>query len=138
MVDFYKPFFRPAESDQHYLRGSRVATLLWGGVLIVIALLAQFMHKTVLELALTIASVPYGCMLGIFLLGVWTRRVNGTAAALGALGGLTVLMAVMGLTAVAWTWYTAIGTVATFSLGCVASLVIRSEEQRSKGSVQAS
>lgn len=126
IVDFYKPFFRPHdESDAHYLRVSRLVTLFWGGALIVIALLAQFMHKSVLELALTIASVPYGCMLGIFLLGVWTRRVNGTAAALGALAGLTVLLAVMGLTPVAWTWFVAIGAVGTFAFGCLASLVIR-------------
>jgi hypothetical protein len=56
---------------------------------------------------------------------VWTRRVNGTAAALGALAGLTVLLAVMGLTPVAWTWFVAIGAVGTFAFGCLASLVIR-------------
>ena len=131
IVDFYKPFFRPAEDDQHYLRVSRFATLLWGGVLIVIALLAQFMHKSVLELALTIASVPYGCMLGIFLLGVWTRRVSGTAAAMGAVGGLAVLLAFMGLTAVAWTWYVAIGTVGTFAFGILASFVLHDEVRAS-------
>ena len=131
IVDFYKPFFRPAEDDQHYLRVSRLATLLWGGVLIVIALLAQFMHKSVLELALTIASVPYGCMLGIFLLGVWTRRVSGTAAAMGAVGGLAVLLALMGLTAVAWTWYVAIGTVGTFAFGILASFVLHDEVRAS-------
>jgi hypothetical protein len=36
----------------------------------------------VLELALTIASVPYGSMLGIFLLGVLTKRATGGATAL--------------------------------------------------------
>jgi hypothetical protein len=101
-------------------------------VLIVIALLAQFMHKSVLELALTIASVPYGCMLGIFLLGVWTRRVSGTAAAMGAAGGLAVLLGFMGLTAVAWTWYVAIGTVGTFAFGVLASFVFHDEGHRSK------
>jgi SSS family transporter len=121
IVDFYKPFFRPAADERHYLRVSRGVTLVWGGVLVVIALLAQHLHKSVLELALTVASVPYGCMLGIFLLGVLTKRTSGTAAALGAAAGLVVLLAVMGLSEVAWTWFAVIGTCTTFLVGLVAS-----------------
>jgi Na+/proline symporter len=128
VVDFYKPFFKPAADEKHYLRVSRIVTLVWGAVLIVIALLAQHVHKSVLELALTIASVPYGCMLGIFLLGVLTRRVSGTAAAVGAVGGLGIILAFMGLTQVAWTWYVAIGTCGTFVIGLASSLVVRSQE----------
>ena len=135
IVDFYKRF-RKTTDDAHDLWASRVVTLFWGGLLILIALLAQFMHQSVLELALTIASVPYGCMLGIFLLGVLTRRVSGTAAAAGAVGGLTVLLGFMGLTTVAWTWYVAIGTVATFVIGLLASLVIHDETRGSNGEVQ--
>jgi len=124
VVDFYKPFVRPSADEKHYLWVSRIITLLWSGVLIVIALLAQHVHRSVLELALTIASVPYGCMLGIFLLGVLTRRTSGAAAVAGAVAGLTALLAIMGLTAVAWTWYAAIGTCATFAVGVAASYVL--------------
>ncbi len=135
IVDFYKPFFKTDGDEKHYLNASRLVTLLWGGVLIVIALAAQHMQKSVLELALTIASVPYGCMLGIFLLGVLTRRVSGTAAAVGAAGGLAVLLSFMKLTAVAWTWYVAIGTCATFALGIAASSVLNDEVQSTKDEV---
>jgi len=128
VVDFYKPFFKADGDEKHYLRVSRLVTLGWGGVLIVIALLAQHVHKSVLELALTIASVPYGCMLGIFLLGVLTRRVNGTDAVVGAVGGLGVVLLFMGLTQVAWTWYVAIGTCGTFVIGLATSLIARSRE----------
>ena len=127
VVDFYKPFLKPDADDSHYLKVSRMITLLWGAVLIVIALFAQYMQKSVLEVALTIASVPYGCMLGIFLLGVLTNRVSGAAAAVGAAGGLAVLLAFMELTSVAWTWYVAIGTIATFALGMAASVVMADE-----------
>jgi SSS family transporter len=132
VVDFYKPFFKPQGDAKHFLRVSRFITLFWGAALIAIALLAQHVHKSVLELALTIASVPYGCMLGIFLLGVLTRRVSGMAAAVGAVGGLSVILAFMGLTAVAWTWYVAIGTIATFGVGMAASCVLRWETGRLK------
>jgi SSS family transporter len=131
MVDFYKPFFRPNGDEKHYLRVSRALTLVWGAVLVLIALLAQSAQRSVLELALTIASVPYGSMLGIFLLGVLTKRGTGPATALGALTGLATLGAVIEFTSIAWTWYVAIGTVVTFAVGLAAS----SLKKRMKGEV---
>jgi len=121
VVDFYKPFFRPQGDERHNLRVSRLVTLGWGVILVLIALIAQRIDRSVLELALTIASVPYGCMLGIFMLGVLTKRTSGIAAAVGAGVGLVVLFAVIGLTSVAWTWYVAIGACVTFAVGWAAS-----------------
>jgi SSS family solute:Na+ symporter len=129
MVDFYKPFFRPRADEKHYLRVSRAVTLVWGAVLVLIALVAQGAQRSVLELALTIASVPYGSMLGIFLLGVLTKRATGPATALGALVGLATLGAVIGFTSIAWTWYVAIGTAVTFAVGLAAS----SQKKRDEG-----
>ncbi len=71
--------------------------VVWGVVLVVIALVAQHLHRSVLELALTIASVPYGSMLGIFLLGVLTKRANSRGALTGALVALAIMVFVVGL-----------------------------------------
>ncbi len=121
VVDFYRPFLRPVASESQYLQLSRGLTIAWGAVLILIALGAQRVQRSVLELALTIASVPYGSMLGIFLLGVLTRKVTARGALLGALSGLALLLVVMGFTSIAWTWYVAIGACATFAIGLAAS-----------------
>jgi solute:Na+ symporter, SSS family len=121
VIDFYRPFVRPEAEESHYLRVSRVLTLVWGVVLILTALGAQHLRQTVLELALTIVSVPYGSMLGIFLLGVLTRRASGRAALIGGLAGLGVLSLVVASTSIAWTWYVAIGACATFAIGLAAS-----------------
>jgi Na+/proline symporter len=129
VVDFYKPFVRPAADQKHYLRVSRGVTLLWGAVLVAIALVAQLLHQSVLELALTIASVPYGSMLGIFLLAVLTKRANSRGAFLGALLSLATLGAVMKFTSIAWTWYVAIGTVVTFVAGWAASTITFRERE---------
>lgn len=123
VMDFYKPFLRPAADEKHYLRASRAFTLLWGAVLIAIALVAGGLHQSVLELALTIASVPYGSMLGIFLLGVLTKRVTSLGALTGALLGLATLFCVIKFTRVAWTWYVAIGACVTFATGWFASRI---------------
>jgi len=128
VVDFYKPFFRSDASEAHYLRASRLATLAWGAVLVAIALAAGLAQQSVLELALTIASVPYGAMLGIFLLGVLTKRATERGAFVGALAGIGTVVAVVAapefhFTRIAWTWYVAIGTTITFAVGWAASLV---------------
>ena len=133
-MDFYKPFVRPDADEKHYLRASRLLTLVWGGILIFIAFLAQYLHRSVLELALTIASVPYGSMLGIFLLGVLTKRATSLGTAIGAFGGLMALLAVMGLTSIAWTWYAAIGTVTTFVVGWTVSRLIPAKQVEARDS----
>lgn len=123
VVDFYKPFIRPHAEERHYLRVSRGLTLVWGVILISIALAAQGLHQSVLELALTIASVPYGSMLGIFLLGVLTKRATSAGAFTGALLGLGALVCVIKFTPIAWTWYVAIGTTVTFTMGWAVSVI---------------
>ena len=72
-------------------------------------------------MALTIASVPYGSMLGIFLLGVLTKRANSRGALTGALVALATMGVVVACTSLAWTWYVALGTVVTFAVGWVVS-----------------
>ncbi len=122
VVDFYKPFFKPADDEQHSLKLSRFFTVAWGAVLIAIAFAAAHLHEGVLELALTIASVPYGSMLGIFLLGALTQRTTPAGALTGAVAGLATLVVVVLFTTIAWTWYVPIGTSVTFAIGWAASL----------------
>jgi Na+/proline symporter len=121
-MDFYKPFARPQADDRHFLRVSRLMTVVWGVVIITIALAAQYLQRSAMELALTVASIPYGSMLGIFLLGVLTRRANSRGALVGALCALATLGYVIHYTTIAWTWYVAIGTVVTFTVGLLISL----------------
>ena len=121
VMDFYRPFIRPNADEKHYLVVSRGVVLAWGIVLTIIALVAQLLHRSVMELALTIASVPYGSMLGIFLLGVLTKHATARGALTGALVALAVMVFVVAYTPIAWTWYVAIGTVVTFAVGWVAS-----------------
>src|SRR5881394_2688693 len=74
VIDFYRPLLRPNASDEDLLKLSRWFTVGWGLILIVIAIASKTFTKSVLNTALTIASLPYGAMLGAFLLGVLTKR----------------------------------------------------------------
>jgi solute:Na+ symporter, SSS family len=108
-------------SDGRGVRVARLATVAWAAVLLPIAIQASH-SQSVLETGLTIASIPSGVLLGVFLLGVLTRKPRERAAMAGVVTGLCAILYVWLRTPVAFTWYVAVGTVATFTGGLVASL----------------
>ncbi len=124
IVDFYARL-RPSSTEQHRIRLSRLATLGWGSILFALALLARHGGK-VLELGLSIASVAYGALLGVFLLGVLTKRASERGAMAGMLFGFLFNLYLWQLTKVAFTWYVVLGSLATFVVGYSASKVIPS------------
>jgi len=119
VMDFYLRK-RPDASDRQRMLVSRSATLVWAVVLFALALAARGGGR-VLELGLSIASVAYGAMLGVFLLGTLTERASERGAMVGMLAGLAVSIYVWRGTSIGWTWYVFIGTVATFAIGYIAS-----------------
>ncbi len=125
VVDFYRPFLKADSSASQELRISRWITVLWGFVLALLAIVTLLTHgmKSVLERGLTIVSITYGSMVGVFLLGVLTRKANEKGSIFGMAVGLVSMFAVWGLSSIAFTWYVLIGTVITFSTGYVASLL---------------
>ena len=119
VVDFFRARSRqPNEAKS--LKLARVATVAWGVVMLPIAIQAA-KSRSVLEAGLSIASIPSGVLLGIFLLGVLTKKPREGAAMAGALAGITAILFVWLRTPIAFTWYVLIGTTVTFSAGVVAS-----------------
>lgn len=108
-------------SDASALRLSRVATLFWGVVLAFIALLARH-WGSVLQAGLSIASIVYGALLGVFLLGLLTKRVRENDAIIAMMGGLFMMLYVRFATPIAFTWYVLIGSATTFMVGVAVSL----------------
>jgi SSS family solute:Na+ symporter len=122
MMDFY--LRRHPQMEEHRkIRLSRMATLLWALLLFALAVLSLHKVGRVIEVGLQIASVAYGALLGVFLLGVLTRRANQSGAMVGMLCGFATELYVWLDTRVPWTWYVAIGTVVTFGVGYAASLM---------------
>ena len=110
----------PAPDDASLLRLSRIATLVWGVVLGLIALLARH-WGSVLQAGLSIASIAYGGLLGVFLLGLLTKRVRENDAIVGMLCGLAAMLYVRFATPIAFTWYVLIGSATTFLVGLAVS-----------------
>jgi len=122
IIDFLLRF-RPQTDERARMRFSRLATLFWAMVLFGLALLALQKVGRVVEVGLQIASVAYGALLGVFLLGVLTKRANQRGAMVGMLFGFSVGLYLWS-TLVPWTWWVPIGTVVTFTVGYVASLLL--------------
>lgn len=139
VVDFYM-HWRPEADDRERMLISRSSTVIWAFVLFAIAVYSvQAGGKGhVVEIGLSIASVAYGALLGVFLLGTLTRYATQTGAILGMIVGFSVnillwlhptpiALGPITIPHVAWTWYVFIGAVATFGIGTIASFIFRTK-----------
>jgi SSS family transporter len=137
MVDFYLPW-RPQSSERRRSTLSRVMTVFWSAVLFVLALMSRTSGHVV-EVGLSIASVAYGSLLGVFLLGTLSKRATERGAIAGMICGFAVnlllwiqphpwtlsLAAIrLVLPKIGWTWFVLIGSLATFAVGWCASFFL--------------
>ena len=127
IMDFYVRL-RPAADENTKMRLSRLATFIWAMVLFSLAVIALHKVGRVVEVGLQIASVAYGALLGVFLLGVLTRRANQRGAMAGMVFGFGMDVYLWQFTHVPWTWWVMIGGGVTFSLGWIFSVLSSRED----------
>jgi solute:Na+ symporter, SSS family len=119
VLDFSRLRGRSADPAK-FLRLSRRMTLIWGAVLMGFGLVRW---GPLLEAGLTVASMPFGSLLGLFLLGTLDRNANARGALAGMIAGLAAILFVFRFTAVAFTWYVLVGASVTLVVGAVWSRV---------------
>ncbi len=100
------------------LKLSRRVTLFWGVTLIVFGLVHW---GPVLEAGLTVAALPFGSLLGLFLLGTFDPHSNSNGSLIGMFSGLAAVLLVFYFTPVAFTWFFFLGACVTFGVGAIAS-----------------
>jgi SSS family solute:Na+ symporter len=122
IMDFYVRF-RPHTDEHKRMRMSRMATFFFAIVLFALAVFSLHKAGRVVEVGLQIASVAYGALLGVFLLGVLTKKANQRGAMIGMLFGFSADLYLWRWTHVPWTWWVMIGTIVTFAIGYIASSV---------------
>lgn len=117
VLDFSRLRGRSADPERA-LRLSRRMTLVWGLVLMAFGFVKW---GELLEAGLTVASLPFGSLLGLFLLGTFDRKASASGALAGMFAGLATVLCVWVYTHVAFTWYFLIGACVTFVVGALAS-----------------
>jgi SSS family transporter len=125
--DYWAPMVGARGDEGRILRAGRAFTLVWAALLIGGAILFIPLSEgtSAVEVALGIASLVYGGLLGAFALGVFTERPGQLAAIVGVavgIGTVTLLREQM-----AWPWYVLVGSTVTFVTG---ALVGRFETRR--------
>lgn len=121
ITDIYRPLINKNRDERHYLFVSRLSVACFGLLLAEIAWLCAAGSGRMLWLAFKINGVTAGSLLGVFLLGLATKRAanrsNVAAMCLSAgLAAVTLYLSEKGYP-IGWSWIIVIGTVSTFSLG---------------------
>ncbi len=124
MLDLYKPIFGKDDNDKKELYVSRIFTITAAFILTGVAFLFITMSQSVVEIALGIASITYGGLLGTFLLGLLSEEVSETGALVGFSTGIVAMLSVSLIPIltgnpplVHWTWYVLLGTAVTVITG---------------------
>lgn len=113
----------------HLLRIGRAMTLFWAVILVAGAMLFPDRQTPVVELALKIASLTYGALLGTYLLGGFWPRTRERDIILAMVVAVAVMTpVVLGwpfhlLPGLAWPWDVPLGTAVTVIVGMAASAV---------------
>jgi len=123
VTDFYRRF-KPGAPDRVCLRLARAITVVLGLVAVGTAsVFAATGARQVLKVYMEMFGLVGGGLSGLFALGIFTRRANGTGVLIGAGASAVVLACVKLLTDVHLLLYPAIGVVVCFSVGYAASLI---------------
>jgi Na+/proline symporter len=124
IIDFYRRHFVKEASDAHYLRVSKLATIAWGLVACVVAMRAAN-QGSLIEVVNRYGSFFYGSLLGVFILGILTKRASATGAFWGLLAGMAVVLLVaFQMPWIEFLWHNLIGATVVVSVGLAISLVI--------------
>ncbi len=122
--DFWAPLSGAGGDEARVLAAGRRFTLLWALLLVggAIVFIPLSQGSAAVEVALAIASLVYGGLLGAFALGVLSLRADARSVRLGmAVGiGSVTLLWIFARAAVAWPWYALIGSVLTVVVGHLA------------------
>jgi SSS family solute:Na+ symporter len=131
VTDIYRPLIKKDASERHYLWVSRLGIVGFGLVLALIAW-ACGPVKNILWFAYQVFSLTGGAILGVFLLGLLTRRKANRGNVLAMILSTVLTTSLMILSKrgdipLAWSWLIVVGTVTTMGIG----YILGSPSQRS-------
>jgi len=125
IIDFYRRYFVTTASDEHYVRVSKIATVLWGLFACVVAMQAAG-QGSLIEVVNRYGSFVYGSLLGVFILAILVKRATALGAFVGLIAGMaTVLTVAIALPWIEFLWHNLIGAVAVVAVGMAISVLDR-------------
>lgn len=128
VTDFYRPLIKKDADDRHYLKVARIMVIVFGVILGILAYVFSFLSGF-LWWAFKIGGVTFGSLLGVFLLGLFTKvksnRANIVAMIAMAIVNFSLLIASeKGIFVIGWTWLVILGTFGTMFMARVLAPVL--------------
>src|SRR2546423_7878036 len=130
-MDCVKPLTKQARSESYFLSFSKVSTIAWAGLLILVAYLSREVEY-VLNAAFSLRGLTSGALLGSLLLVLCWKRARALPVLIGTLTSLAVMIFVSRFewtatpatgaavkAKVAWPWFTLLGTMVTLGMACL-------------------
>ena len=105
------------------IKESQFISLLWGMVLILIALLFDESDSAIVIVGLQIASFTYGGLLGLFLLSRLDRKFNKYSLLLGLVSSFLIVF-YLKLIGLSWTWFILVSVVTNIVITIFAQVFI--------------
>ncbi len=121
--DFWAPMRGLKNDDVSLLGVGKLFTMVWAGLLIggAILFIPIGRQTTAVEVALAIASMVYGGLLGAFFLGVFSKRVDPLSGTTGIVVGILTIVIIWSVPSLkaelAWPWFVPVGAAITFLIG---------------------
>jgi len=120
-IDIYKRFINKSKNDKNDVEMSKLFTLFWGFVSIIVALFfAQ--QENLIESINIIASLLYGNVLGIFLIAFFIKKIKSSNVFFGSITSQLTVFAMYFILgkSIGYLWFNLIGT----GLTCLFSVIL--------------
>lgn len=96
-------------SERCKVAAARAIAFFWTLAIIGVSVLFHDSKNPLVEVGLSISSVTYGGVLGIFVLGRFTDGMDPRAALFGVFAGVLAVVSAMAFSSIFWLWYVALG-----------------------------
>jgi Na+/proline symporter len=124
LCDFYQTLGKPESlTEKLLLAKSRWYTLFYGVMVTALAFFISTMKSNLVQSVNTIIALVGGPMVGLFLLGIFTKKADTRGAIIGCVVGFVTLLGINIFAAkqVNFLWHTMIGTIITIVVGLLTS-----------------
>jgi solute:Na+ symporter, SSS family len=128
VIDIYKRSVHAGGSEQHYLKVSKLMTLLWGVVAIMVANLATRLGSLI-EAVNVLGSIFYGTILGVFLVAFFVKYIKGHAVFNAALIAQACTIYCYYFTDLGFLWFNLLGPAIIISTGSLIQWIFNNKRK---------
>ena len=122
-VDLYQRNMSKNKSDKHFLNMSKLFTVMWGIIAICFASIGN-LFENLIQLVNIIGSIFYGTILGIFLIGFFTKKIKSNSVFYSACISQILIFVIYFSIDIGYLWLNFIGALFTVFFSIIADLLI--------------